>query len=397
VSGEPDYKERKFLVFESSLRQLFAVCQTCYSPCSVSLSTIGTLLTVHTSCPAGHKNRWDSQPYINGRPLGNLLITSFVLFTGASPTITLRLLRLMNIVVISMKTYTNYQRAILIPAVEQVWEEEQEKLLGELRDQPLDLAGDGRCDSPGYSAKYLTYSLHAPHVNKIVHFEQVQCEAVPNSGSMEKEGLIRSLAFTREKELTVRSLATDRHRSIAKHMRKKEPAILHFFDVWHVSKSVKKSLNTASKSHDCGSLVGWAQPAVNHMYWCATASRGNPDLLVGAWSSMTRHVVDVHADHPGMYTKCLHEPIEDGEWLVPGQQTFHMSLKFSKHYAYRKCICKHTPAHARFVDVVSSKSLLKDLRQLSPDTQTYGLESFHSVLNRFALKWAAFRTKGMLA
>ncbi|XP_040076383.3 uncharacterized protein LOC8034621 [Ixodes scapularis] len=377
VSGEPDYKERKFLVFESSLRQLFAVCQTCYSPCSVSLSTIGTLLTVHTSCPAGHKNRWDSQPYINGRPLGNLLITSFVLFTGASPTITLRLLRLMNIVVISMKTYTNYQRAILIPAVEQVWEEEQEKLLGELRDQPLDLAGDGRCDSPGYSAKYLTYSLHAPHVNKIVHLEQVQvgeCEAVPNSGSMEKEGLIRSLAFAREKELTVRSLATDRHRSIAKHMREKEPAVLHFFDVWHVSKSVKKSLNAASKSHDCGSLVGWAQPAVNHMYWCATASRGNPDLLVGAWSSMTRHVVDVHADHPGMYTKCLHEPIEDGEWLVPD-----------------------TPAHARFVDVVSSKSLLKDLRQLSPDTQTYGLESFHSVLNRFAPKWAAFRTKGMLA
>lgn len=54
---------------------------------------------------------------------------------------------------------------------------------------------------------------------------------------MEKEGLIRSLAFAREKELTVRSLATDRHRSIAKHMREKEPAVLHFFDVWHVSKS----------------------------------------------------------------------------------------------------------------------------------------------------------------
>ncbi|KAG0442919.1 hypothetical protein HPB47_015480 [Ixodes persulcatus] len=53
------------------------------------------------------------------------------------------------------------------------------------------------------------------------------------------------------------------------------------------------------------------------MYWCATASRGNPDRLVGAWSSVTRHVVDVHADHPGMYTKCLHQPIEDGEWLVP--------------------------------------------------------------------------------
>ncbi|KAM7288268.1 uncharacterized protein ISCGN_028521 [Ixodes scapularis] len=59
-------------------------------------------------------------------------------------------------------------------AAVQVWKEEQGMLLEELRDQPLDLAGDGRCDSPGYSAKYLTYSLHVPLVNKILHCEQVQ-------------------------------------------------------------------------------------------------------------------------------------------------------------------------------------------------------------------------------
>lgn len=50
----------------------------------------------------------------------------------------------------------------------------------ELRDQPLDLAGDGRCDSPGFSAKYLTYSLHVPSVNKILHFEQIQVGEVRN-------------------------------------------------------------------------------------------------------------------------------------------------------------------------------------------------------------------------
>ncbi|KAG0435402.1 hypothetical protein HPB47_018509 [Ixodes persulcatus] len=337
----------------------------------------GTLLIVRTCCPAKHTHRWDSQPCIKRRAVGDLLLSSLVLFTGASPTRTLRLWRLMNIQVICRKTFFNYQRAILIPAVEQVWTEEQDMLLEELRDQPLDLAGDGRCDSPGYSAKYLTYSLHVPLVNKILHCEQVQvgeCEAVRCSGNMEKEGLIRSLAFMREKEMTVRSLATDRHRSIAKHMREKEPAILHRFDVWHVSKSVKKSLSTASKSHECSLIAEWTQPAVNHLYWCAAASRGNADLLVDAWTSMTRHVVNIHTDHPGIYTRCFHEPITDGEWLVPD-----------------------TPAHARFVDVVTGKSLLKDLRQLSPDTQTSTLESFHSVLNSFAPKWAAFHTKGMLA
>lgn len=65
----------------------------------------------------------------------------------------------------------------------------------------------------------------------------MQCEAIRCTWHMEKKGLLRSLAFTRDKGLTVRSLTTDRHRSIAKHLREKEPAILHFFDVWHVSKS----------------------------------------------------------------------------------------------------------------------------------------------------------------
>ncbi|XP_042149475.1 uncharacterized protein LOC120848823 [Ixodes scapularis] len=391
TSAEPGYQERKFLVFESCLEQLFSVCKTCYSPCDVSMKGVGTLLVVRTSCPAGHTNRWDSQPYINGKGAGNLLLTSLVLFTGASPTRTLRLFQLMNIQVFSKKTYFNYQRAILVPAVEEVWRDEQEKLMEELRDQPLDLAGDGRCDSPGFSAKYLTYSLHVPSVNKILHFEQIQvgeklknylrhftetlqCEAVRCSGHMEKEGLVRSLAFTRDNQLTVQSLATDRHRSIGKHMREKEPAILHYFDVWHVSKSLlyeqivfrigrQEEPQCCRQEKDCRSIADSAQPAVNHLYWCAAASQGNAELLVDAWCSMTRHVVNIHTDHPGIYTTCFHNPIEEGEWLVPD-----------------------TPAHARFVDVVTSKSLLKDLRQLSPHTQTYALESFHSVLNGFAPK-----------
>ncbi|KAG0431910.1 hypothetical protein HPB47_021340 [Ixodes persulcatus] len=52
------------------------------------------------------------------------------------------------------------------------------------------------------------------------------------------------------------------------------------------------------------------------MYWCAAVSRGNHDLLVDAWTSMTRHVVNFHTDHPGIYTRCFHGPVTDGEWLV---------------------------------------------------------------------------------
>ncbi|KAG0415857.1 hypothetical protein HPB47_006967 [Ixodes persulcatus] len=62
----------------------------------------------------------------------------------------------------------------LLPGRAFVWTDEQGKLLEELHDQTLDLAGDGRCDSSDYCAKYLTYSLHLPGINKILHLEQVQ-------------------------------------------------------------------------------------------------------------------------------------------------------------------------------------------------------------------------------
>ncbi|CAN7976035.1 unnamed protein product [Ixodes persulcatus] len=185
ITGEePAHKERKFIVFESRLRQLFIVCKTCYSPCKVSTSTNLTLLTAHTLCPFGHSHRWDSIPSIKGRALGTLLLSGAMLFTGSSPTKTLRLFELIKLQGMCEKTHFNYQRTILRQAIEQVWTEEQGKLLDELRDQPLDLAGDGRCDSPGFSAKYLTYSLFVGHVKRSFTSNRFRLESARQSATV---------------------------------------------------------------------------------------------------------------------------------------------------------------------------------------------------------------------
>lgn len=101
----------------------------------------------------------------------------------------------------------------------------------------MDLAGDGRCDSPGHSAKYCTYVLYAEQLGRILHCEHVtvnqvsntrtrammqaltacynwriplQSPAVPNSAAMEKEGLSNSLKALEQQGINVRSLTTGR-------------------------------------------------------------------------------------------------------------------------------------------------------------------------------------------
>jgi hypothetical protein len=53
---------------------------------------------------------------------------------------------------------------------------------------------------------------------------------------MEYEGFKRSMDFLLE-EINISTLVSDRHQTIAKHMREKLPKIIHYFDIWHLKKS----------------------------------------------------------------------------------------------------------------------------------------------------------------
>ncbi|KAH9368241.1 hypothetical protein HPB48_011561 [Haemaphysalis longicornis] len=53
---------------------------------------------------------------------------------------------------------------------------------------------------------------------------------------MEKEALIRGLAFLEEKAITIGAFVTDRHPGIRAYLRDHCPGIQHYFDIWHVAK-----------------------------------------------------------------------------------------------------------------------------------------------------------------
>lgn len=76
--------ERKFIVFESKLLDLFSSCHRCASPALACIKQIvGSMLKIEQNCGVcGHQKIWTSQPTTGAIPAGNLLMSAAILFSG---------------------------------------------------------------------------------------------------------------------------------------------------------------------------------------------------------------------------------------------------------------------------------------------------------------------------
>ncbi|KAM7304147.1 uncharacterized protein ISCGN_014047 [Ixodes scapularis] len=135
-----------------------------------------------------------------------------------------------------------------------------------------------------------------------------------------------------------------------------------------------KKLQAASRSGLCKELEVWVQPVTNHPYFCAMMGDCNGPLLVSMWLSLLNDVVNKHSGHGGPYGECLHQPLTDRSWLVVG-----------------------SPAYNKLRSIISNPRLIKDIQHLSSGSETYSVESFNSVLIKFASKSWTFSPEGMMA
>ena len=168
----------KYIVFKSSLLQLFTHCTSCHDECNGKVVyRRGTFIAVKQSCSqCSHERVWTSQPRIKNTPAGNILLSASILYSGATFTKVLRLMSHMRVACVSDRTFYYHQRRYLKPSILSVWGQEQSKLLAQSKAQstPLSIGGDGRADSPGHSAKYGSYGIIDLHTNKVLHIELVQ-------------------------------------------------------------------------------------------------------------------------------------------------------------------------------------------------------------------------------
>lgn len=134
------------------------------------------MITVTTKCSkCQNVYTWSSQPMLLGRfPACNLLLSFSILCAGASVKKMLLVLKHMNVLIYNESTYYYHQKHLLIPSIVATWKNYQKALIDQLKGVQVALAGDGRHDSMGHSAKYCTYTIFCCTIGLIINIVLVQ-------------------------------------------------------------------------------------------------------------------------------------------------------------------------------------------------------------------------------
>ena len=342
---------------------------------------IGTLLTVTVVCVCGNiVTRWESQPRIGQTSVGNLLSCASTVLSGQTFEDMDFFSSVFNLEYMARTQFFEFQDHYFNAAINLAYQNNLAEARREVGDNLVVVAGDGRCDSPGYNAKYCSYTMMDTSSNKILAMCLVQVSEATSSNAMEKLGFQRAMDELIDSGINVATVATDRHVGIKKAMREEYPEVLHQFDVWHISKSISKKLLGKSKRKECADLGPWVKSITNHLWWSAANCKEDEELLVEMWQSITHHVCNIHAWNSGdKYHRCAHGELQPEEerktrWLIPD-----------------------SPAHQALQDVLFDKNLVKDIRHLTKACRTGELESFHNMLLKYCPKRKHYFYPGMLA
>ncbi|XP_066439004.1 uncharacterized protein [Eleutherodactylus coqui] len=384
---ENPVEEEKYIVFESCLRKLIMMipCMSktkCMSPLTqYRKETTGSHLSIEVRCSSGHTSLlWESQPRHGYQPLGNVLLSAAVLFSGSSFLKSQHMFKLLNLKSIDKTTHHKNQYMYLYPAISHHWKEEQKEVLRCVQEKPLCLAGDQQLDKPGFSAKYSIYSLMDVTSKKMCSFSVEPVNPEVTLDCLEKTGFQKAMDELQIMNVDVKMIVTDRSVAIQEVLKDNYPDILHRVDLWHLSKSIGNEVLMAAKHKDCEILYQWVEAIRNHIWWSSHTCCRNPDLLIQKWNSVIQHVSNVHEwDGDSDCKACPHPPLP--EEMVSSTNWLE----------------KDSTAYEQLKKIVENTSLLSDLKRLSFSCHTGELEIYHGTCLKYHPKTLHFFMDSMVA
>lgn len=189
-----NWSERKWIVNESALMELFTTCHTCGVAIDENTTVSnGSMIKVEWTCLNQHKGVWRSCPEIRGMPEHNLVSSAAIIFTGTTQTEIQEWADLINLQLPKTTSYYSLQSTYLIPVVHQAYTDMQESILSELQDTACagghtDMGGDARyilcfgyCMTEIVHLCYYNYIIfkhltrHFPFLIFQIWFSRLQC------------------------------------------------------------------------------------------------------------------------------------------------------------------------------------------------------------------------------
>lgn len=148
------WSERKWIVDESCIMQMFQTCCQCGMPMEErKLTKHGSQLKIRWTCLQGHKGLWQSCPDQRKMARNNILTSAAILFTGGTYTDIKDWASLLNLQIPGKTQFYAVQSKYLIPVINRTYKKQQDHIIERLKqptaEEKLALAGDARCDSPG--------------------------------------------------------------------------------------------------------------------------------------------------------------------------------------------------------------------------------------------------------
>lgn len=178
-----------FIVYWSCLSELFKNCRSCKYPIiKHKFICKGASLSVFTTCEMGHTLNWSSQPQYGKLPVVNVLIASSLMMSGINFNSFIEFCSTLNLNIFSRTIYDRHINRYFTPVVNFAWYKKQNEILENIRNSS-DVtwpAGDGQFDSPGFCAKFVTYSIM--DTGYIIDFSIIQKGMV--KGDLEKSACI---------------------------------------------------------------------------------------------------------------------------------------------------------------------------------------------------------------
>ena len=115
-TAQMSWQEKKVLVSESKVLELFKFCQTCGTYMEKrEVFYVGSQMRVKWECAEGHSGTWTSCPSERGMPQSNLLLAAAILFTGSTFTKLEEMAKLVNLQIFSNSTFYDIQNSYFPP------------------------------------------------------------------------------------------------------------------------------------------------------------------------------------------------------------------------------------------------------------------------------------------